>query len=73
MISLVKLKIFTPLQKMPKNVRELGKLLAVKAFEKLPKVQKLPNLVTLPESEILKGVRETLGRSHGLTATKISA
>ena len=64
MISLVKLKIFTPLQKMPKNVRELGKLLAVKAFEKLPKVQKLPNLVTLPE---------TLGRSHGLTATKISA
>ena len=58
---------------MPKNVRELGKLLAVKAFEKLPKVQKLPNLVTLPESEILKGVRETLGRSHGLTATKISA
>ena len=39
MTSLVKLKILTHLQKMPKNVRYLGKLITAKAFEKLPKVQ----------------------------------
>ena len=38
MISLVKFKILTPLQKLPKNVRNLGKLIA-KVFEKLPKLQ----------------------------------
>ena len=47
MISLEKLKILTPLQKLPKNVGDLGKLIAAKGFEKLPKVQKSPNLVTL--------------------------
>ena len=39
MISLVKLKILTPLQKLPKNVRNLGKLIIANGFEKLPKVQ----------------------------------
>ena len=39
MISLVKLKVLTPLQKMPKNVRDMGKLIVAKAFEKLPKVK----------------------------------
>ena len=39
MISLVKLKILTPLQKLPKNVTDLGKLIVAKAFEKFPKVQ----------------------------------
>ena len=39
MISVVKLKILTLLQKLPKNVRELGNLIVVKGFEKLPKVQ----------------------------------
>ena len=47
MISLQKLKILTPLQKFPKNTRDLGKLIAPKGFEKLPKVKKSPNLVTL--------------------------
>ena len=32
-------KILTPLQKLPRNVGDLGKLIAAKAFEKLPKVQ----------------------------------
>ena len=41
MISLVKLKILTPLQKLPKNVRDLGKLIVAKGFEKMPKVQKI--------------------------------
>ena len=41
MISLEKLKIMTPsfLQKLPKNVENLGKLIVAKDFEKLPKVQ----------------------------------
>ena len=39
MISLEKLKILTPLQKMPKNVGDLGKLTVSNGFDKLPKVQ----------------------------------
>ena len=39
MISLDKLKILTPLQNLPKNVGDMGKLIAAKGFEKLPKVQ----------------------------------
>ena len=38
MISLEKWKILTPLQNLPKNVGDLGKLIIVKGFEKLPKV-----------------------------------
>ena len=37
MISLV--KILTALQKLPKNVRDLGNLIVAKGFEKLPKIQ----------------------------------
>ena len=29
----------TPLQKLPKNVGDFGKLIVAKGFEKLPKVQ----------------------------------
>ena len=39
MISPEKLKILTPLQKLPKNVGDLGKLIVATGFEKLPKVQ----------------------------------
>ena len=38
----------TPLQKLPKNVGDLGKLIVARGFKKLPKSNKLPNLVTLP-------------------------
>ena len=31
----------TPLQKLPKNVRDFGKLIVAKGFKKLPKVQKI--------------------------------
>ena len=31
----------TPLHKLPKNVRDLGKLIVAKVFKKLPKVQKI--------------------------------
>ena len=39
MISLEKWKILTPLQKLPKTVGDLGKVIVAKGFEKLPKVQ----------------------------------
>ena len=39
MISPEKLKILTPLQKLPKNVGDLGKQIVATCFEKLPKVQ----------------------------------
>ena len=37
--SLEKLKIFTPLLKLPKNVGDLGELIVANGFKKLPKVQ----------------------------------
>ena len=33
--------ILTPVQKLPKNVRDLGQLIVAKGFKKLPKVQKI--------------------------------
>ena len=39
MISLEKWKTLTPLQKLPKNVGNLGKIIVATGFEKLPKVQ----------------------------------
>ena len=39
MISLQKLKILIPLQKLPKNVGYLDKLIVAKCFEKLSKAQ----------------------------------
>ena len=39
MISLEKWKILTPLQKLPKNVGDLGNLIVAKGFKNLPKVQ----------------------------------
>ena len=41
MISQEKWKILTPLQKLPKNVGDLGKLIVAKGFKKLPKFQKI--------------------------------
>ena len=41
MISLEIFQILTPLQNLPKNVGELGKLIVAKDFKKLPKVQKI--------------------------------
>ena len=44
--------LLTPIQKFPRNVRYLGKLIVAKGFKKLPKVQKIaqsghtcPNIV----------------------------
>ena len=39
MISLAKWKILTTLQKLPKHVGNLGKIIVATGFEKLPKVQ----------------------------------
>ena len=35
--------ILAPLQKLPKNVGDLGKLIVAKGFKKSPKVQKIAN------------------------------
>ena len=43
MISLEKWMILAPLQKLPKNVKYLGKLIVPKSIKKLPKVQKIAN------------------------------
>ena len=48
MISLQKRKILTPLQKLPKNVEDLGKIIVAKAFKSSPKSYKSANLLTLP-------------------------
>ena len=43
MISQLKLKILTPLHtNLSKNVEDFGKLIVAKGFEKLPKVQQIP-------------------------------
>ena len=34
-----KMNVLTPLQKFPKNVEDLGKLIVAEGFRKLPKVQ----------------------------------
>ena len=39
MISLAKWKILTTLQKLPKHVGNLGKIIVATGFEKLPKMQ----------------------------------
>ena len=39
MISLEKWLILTPLQKLPKNLGDLAKLIVAKGFKNLPKVQ----------------------------------
>ena len=39
MISVEKLRVWTSLQKLPKNVGDLGKLILAKGFKNLPKVQ----------------------------------
>ena len=41
MNSLEKLMILTPLQKLPNNVGNLGKIIVATGFEWLPKVQKI--------------------------------
>ena len=41
MITQEKLMILTPLQKLPKNVEDFGKIIVAKGLKKLPKVKKI--------------------------------
>ena len=45
--------ILTPLQKLPNNAGDLGKIIVATCFEWLPKVQKSPNQVTLVPNILL--------------------
>ena len=51
MVSLEKLLILTPLQKLPKNGGDFGKLIVDKGFKSCPKSYKSPNLVTLIQAQ----------------------
>ena len=53
MISKEKWLILTPLQKLQEDVGDLAKLIVAEGLKKLPKVKKLPNLVTLIGAQIL--------------------
>ena len=56
--------ILTPLQKLPNNVVDLGKIIVATGFECLPKSKNLPNLVTLAAKQgfaSYKQQRESIG------------
>ena len=55
MILLEKFKVLTPLQKMPKNVGGLGKLIVAKGLKSCPKYNISPNLVTLKKKYLAGG------------------
>ena len=58
--------------KMPKNVGDLGKLIVTKGFQKLHKVQKSHNLVTLvPEHIISSSGEEQLDRPNSQTTMEL--
>ena len=44
--------ILAPLQKLPKTVEDLGKLIVAKGLKSCPKCKKSPNLVTLLSAKI---------------------
>ena len=44
----------TPLQKLPKNVGDLGTLIGAKGFKTCPKSNKSPILVTLSVAHVMK-------------------
>ena len=48
--------ILTPLQKLPKNGGDWGKLIVAKGFKSFPKSNKSPNLVTLLETQQQKKI-----------------
>ena len=53
-ISLEKWKILTPSQNLPRNVGDLGKLIAAKGLKKLPKVQKIAKSGHIGHGELFK-------------------
>ena len=56
------------LQKLTKNVGDLGKIIVVKCFEWLPKVQKSPYLVTLVGNiNFLLKAHSDLRKTHAFT------
>ena len=62
--------ILTPLQKLTKNVEDLGKLIVAKCFEKLPnKYNKSPNLVTLIVMAEVPQIIKT--KVHNILQTKV--
>ena len=73
MIPQEQLKILTPLQKLPKNVLDLGKLIVATSFEKLPKSNNSPNLVTLQTIKCARPWRLLTGSNLFLNTGPFSA
>ena len=75
MISLEKLQILSPLQKLPKNVGDLGELIVFKALKTCTQSNKSPNLVTLAVSQlrrrgVMSGIfcrQSSCGKVHTLS------
>ena len=68
MISLEKWKILTPLQKLPKNVGDLGKIIVAKGFKKLPKVQKIATSGQTDHRFSNKEIKEIISHMHKRTS-----
>ena len=58
MISLEIWTILKPLQKLPKNVGDLGKIIAAQGFENLPKVQEIAQSGHMMLTYIPHGLRK---------------
>ena len=57
---------------LPKNVGDLGKIIVAKGFKKLPKVQKLPNLVTLMLTQLITVMEDKVwAQASGLWPQRI--
>ena len=63
MILLEKSYILISLQKLPKNVRDLGKLIVAKDFKKLPKVQKIAQSGHTEHESLDQGSRSLMSES----------
>ena len=73
MISVEQLKLLTPLQKLPKNVRDLGELIVAKGFKSCTKSNKSPNLVTLSLSYLERAHEGLIDWHHAAGVIKLSA
>ena len=69
MISLEKWTILTPVQKLPNNVDDLGKIIFATSFEKLPIVQKIAQSGHTTSEQYFRAGNEYL--IHEFTHSKI--
>ena len=67
--------ILTPLQKLPKNVEDLGKLIVANGLKKLPKVQKIAqsgHTAFNPHKTLVPKLLLTMGKLYYGTVLKLT-